>query len=75
MTTPPSKPCWAIFRGVRHNTRPGAIEHIHEPVKVIEYPEFDKRELVVIRAGRATPYPLRLFEGEWEVIDLERIVA
>lgn len=65
---PPRHPGWAIFHGIRHSTRPGAIEQIHEPVKIIAYPypTFSEHELVVKMAGRAATYSLRSFEGEWQ---------
>lgn len=74
---PPRKQGWYLFRGVRHSKRPGHITHLHEPVKVIiyPYPTSAKRELAVVMAGRAAPLPISAFDGEWEVIDLERIAA
>lgn len=69
---PPRQPGWHIFHGIRHSTRRGAIESIHEPVKVIRYPypTFSEQGLAVVMAGRATPYPLSAFAGEWESLEV-----
>jgi len=67
----PCHPCVAIFRGVRHTSRPGQVEHIHAPVQIAEVWVGRRKELAVLMLGRATRFPLANFEGDWELLALD----
>ena len=67
---PPRKPCFAMFHGVRQS-RPGYVETIHEPVKVVELQNGKDKELAVCMFGRSTRWPLSTFEGYWTQLETE----
>lgn len=69
---PPRQPCFALFRGFRHS-RPGYVETISEPIRIIEIENGRKKELAVIMFGRSTKWPLSTFEGIWQVLDTEAL--
>lgn len=74
-TLSPTAIGWYIFRGIRHSTRPGTIQRFCEPVRIVtlSYPREDV--LAVAHAGSATLYELARYEGEFEIIELERIAT
>lgn len=74
-TLPPRQPCWAIFRGIRRSTRPGDIKRFHEPVKIVTLPFPREDVLAVAHAGNYMLCELARYEGEWQLIELDRIVA
>lgn len=67
---PPRHECFAIFDGVRLS-RPGYVEVIHEPVRIIEVQYGNTKELAVCMFGRQTRWPLRTYDGTWTLIELE----
>ncbi|PYJ11250.1 MAG: hypothetical protein DMF06_03300 [Verrucomicrobia bacterium] len=65
---PPHRPCYAYFDGMRQCGR--YVEVINEPVEVIELEVGRRKELAVAMLGRATKWPIGLFEGRWQVLEV-----
>lgn len=63
--TPPTRECYAIFRGLRV-TGSGRASQLHEFVQVKEIWRGNKRELAVARMGRQELTPLTACTGEWQ---------
>lgn len=67
---PPMQPCFAIFHGLRYDSRPAAVEEIHQPVRIVEVGYGKTKELAVSMFGRQRKFPLAKFRGEWEVLEV-----
>ena len=67
---PPREPCYVLFKGYRR-IKAAIYEHIHEPLQIVRYTNGKSTELSVCMLGRATKYPVAVFDGEWTVMQLE----
>lgn len=66
---PPRTEGFYIFDGVRMSTRPGSVWVTHEPVRIVEITNGNKKELAVMMLGRPGKFSLSIFEGEWTEIE------
>lgn len=69
----PVAPGWYRFYGTRF-IRVGQYEHVHIILQVIWFP-YKPRSLAIQIVGKNDIYPLSAFQGEFEHIELERVVA